>query len=666
MKQIIIKKLSLTNFKGIQSLTINFDEVTNITGANGTGKTTIFDAFTWLLFGKDSQDRKDFDIKPIDTNGNIVQKIENEVEAELICNGETIILKRIHKEKWVKKKGNPEPEFTGNETVYFWNDVPMQAKEYTAKINELLDEQVFKLISNPLAFNNLKWQDRRKVLIDIAGDAKVDFSANGLDHILQLTEKKTIAELKAEVKAKVKKIKDEIQQIPTRIDEVQKSKPVPLLFEELEKELAIKENDLKEVDSQLQDSSSQNQAYIDLKTKIQNRIFELQTAISTIENDLRNKAAAKTKVDTSKVDSLKQQLSNHNYELSTARNNLQQLESKISNDKKKVDSVDFDMQKLREEWQEVNKETMVFDESAFHCPACKREFESGDVEAKRTELTANFNNSKKNRLETISKKGAELKAEKEHIESNLNGYEKQKLDAYEYINKLNSEIESINSAIELENSVLNSADTKSFNDLFTELLVTHPEYDGLKIELTAKQNELTQVQPPNNEDLQNQKSAIQLRIKEINEKLGSKLQIAAADNRIKELEQEQSKLSNSLIELEKQEFDIEKYIKLSIEALEGSINDKFKVVKFKLFETQINGGEIECCDALIDGVPYHSANTASRINAGIDIINTLCEFYKVTAPIIIDNRESVSNVIDTNSQLVNLIVNPESKQITII
>jgi len=665
MKNIFLQKLSLVNFKGINNLQVDFTDVTNIYGANGTGKTTVFDAFTWLLFGKDSQDRKDFDIKPIDINGNIIQKIENEVEGVLVVNGDPLTIKRIHREKWVKKRGFPEPEFSGNETVYFWDEVPMQAKEFTAKINDLLDESVFKLISNPLAFNNLKWQDRRKVLIDIAGNINVDYSANGLNHILQLTEKKTIREMQIENASKVKKVKDELKQIPTRIDEVQKSKPVPLLFEELEKELLYKEDKLKEVDLQLQDSSKQNQTFLDQKSAIQNKIFDLQTKVATIENDLKNQVTAKTKIDTSKVDTLKQKLSNHNYELTTAKNNLQQIENKLISDRNQKESVEFDMQKLRDEWTSVNAETLVFDENAFHCPACKREFESGDVEAKRNELTANFNISKKNRLDSISKKGAELKAEKEHLENNIKSYEEQITNANVYIDKLNGEIASINSAIELEQSVLASTDVKPFNDLLTELLVTHPEYDSIKIELKSKQEELSQMHPVNNEELQNHKSAIQNRIKEINESLGIKTQITAANNRIKELEQEETQLSNSLLALEKQQFDIEKYIKLSIEALEQNINNKFKLVTFKLFETQINGGEIECCEALINGVPFHSANTASKINAGIDIINTLSEFYQTTAPIIIDNRESVSKLIESKSQLINLIVSEKDKSLKV-
>ena len=107
------------------------------------------------------------------------------------------------------------------------------------------------------------------------------------------------------------------------------------------------------------------------------------------------------------------------------------------------------------------------------------------------------------------------------------------------------------------------------------------------------------------------------------------------------------------------------FIKKKIDTLESMINKKFSYVKFKLFETQINGAEIECCKALIDGVPFSDANTASKINAGLDIINTLCEYYKITAPIFIDNRESVVSIIDCKSQIVNLIVSKPDKTLRV-
>lgn len=665
MKQIILQKLVITNFKGITNLTVDFNPITNIYGANGSGKTSIFDAFTWLLFGKDSSEKKDFDIKPLDISGSPIQKIENEVEGTILSNGEEIVLKRIHREKWVKKKGSPEPEFTGNETVYFWNDVPMKSGDYTAKISELVDESIFKLISNPFAFNNLKWQDRRNVLIDIAGEINVDYASHGLEHILQLTEKKTIEELKKEVSAKVKKIKEELKQIPTRIDEVSKSKPDPLQFEGLEKELIEKENLLKELDLKLQDYSNNNQALIEKKTKIQNEIFELKTNVSNIEFELKNEATNSTKVDTSKIDSLNKKISDLKDDLKTSKSRISNLELGKESDIKKLQDTKNEMKAKRVEWQSVNAQTLTFNEEDFHCPACKREFESGDVDSKKEELTTNFNNNKKDKLNSISLKGKSLKEDSERLDASIDAITKQIQKGNDYCDSLESTIAAVESEIKEINTSKENSSTKTFEQVYTELLVSHPEYGSTKELIKEKEDELASIVITPNTELSQQKQTVQSEIKEINTKLSSKSQIESANKRIKELEQEESNLSTSLLELEKQEFDVEKYIKLNIEALESSINEKFKIVRFKMFETQINGGEAECCNALINGVPFHSANTASKVNAGIDIINTLCGFYTVNAPIFIDNRESVTTLTDTSSQIINLIVSSENKQLLI-
>lgn len=213
----------------------------------------------------------------------------------------------------------------------------------------------------------------------------------------------------------------------------------------------------------------------------------------------------------------------------------------------------------------------------------------------------------------------------------------------------------------MEGNLANSSDSKPFDQVYSELLVSNEELNSISLEISNKESQLNSIVPISNDELNTQKSQIQSEIKSINDQLGIKIQIAAADNRIQELKQSEKKLSDALLELEKQQFDIEKYIKLGIEALDTSVNSKFKLVKFKLFDTQINGGEVECCDALIDGVPFHSANTASKVNGGIDIINTLSSYYEVTAPIFIDNRESVTNLIESGSQLISLIVSPADK-----
>lgn len=161
MSVIKLIKMSLKNFKGIKNLTVDFENVTNICGENKLGKTTIFDGFTWVLFDKDSKDRSKFEVQPLDEANNVMHMLETEVVAILEVDGKPMELKKLLKEKWVKKRGEVESELKGTETLYYINEVPLKLSEYREKICSIIDEQLFKLISNPLYFSlNMKWQVR--------------------------------------------------------------------------------------------------------------------------------------------------------------------------------------------------------------------------------------------------------------------------------------------------------------------------------------------------------------------------------------------------------------------------------------------------------------------------------------------------------------------------
>lgn len=228
---ILIKTLTMVNFKGVKNFTVDFKFITNIYGANASGKTTIFDAFTWLLFGKDSSDRKDFNVKPLDVKGDTRNRTENEVSAILEVDGHDISIRHIQKEKWTKKRGEEVAEFTGNEHLYFWNEVPVNAGEFQAKVNDLLPENIFKLITNPLYFNSQKWQDQRAVLSELAGEITDNFLVGKypeLQQLLNSLEGKSLKEFKAKVALEKKNLKEALESIPARIDEAERSKPEPI------------------------------------------------------------------------------------------------------------------------------------------------------------------------------------------------------------------------------------------------------------------------------------------------------------------------------------------------------------------------------------------------------------------------------------------------------
>ncbi|MDB0600289.1 AAA family ATPase [Tenacibaculum maritimum] len=647
METIRIKKLNLLNFKGTRNLEINFNQVTNIYGDNATGKTTVFDAFLWLLFGKDSLDRKNFEIKTLDSQNQVIPKIEHEVTALLEVNGEDIEIKRILKEKWVKKRGALEADFNGNETLYYWNDVPLQAKEFQTKINGLVDEGIFKLITNPLYFNGLKWQDRRNVLISIAGEVTDYEVAEGNEQFLKLItglKTKTIQEYKREISARKKKLNDDLKAIPTRIDEANRSMPEAIDFEAVKKEITTLETELKTVEDSLLDSSKALQEAQKKRTNIQQEVFDCKTKLQNIEFEEKQKLNNSENENKATFNNLKRDLQSKESELSSIDRELTRLKSNKENlDKKRIT--------LRDDWGKINADEIKFNDNDFSCPTCKRGFEASDVDEKKKTLTDNFQADKTKRLNDIQTEGKQIAKQVEDIEASISTKETEKTAI------VNSITEIKNSITKEEDKLATPKGEVSLNFILTKI----PEYNDLIFKIKSLEGQTIEAPQVDTSELQKRKSEINSKINELRNSLNSESVIERGKKRISELEAEEKNLAQQISELEGSEFTIDAFIKAKIETLESRINGKFSIVKFKLFETQINGGEVECCEALINGVPFSDLNNAARINAGLDIINALCEFHKVSAPVFIDNRESVNSLIDLNSQLVNLIVSNDPK-----
>lgn len=665
---IAIKQINLVNFKGLRNQTINFKHVTNIFGDNGIGKTTIFDAFTWLMFGKDSTDRKDFEIKTLDKNNKVIPQIEHEVSAVIDVNGEEVIIKRILKENWVKKRGSLESEFSGNVTEYFWNEVPKQQKEFQEKIATILDESVFKMITNPLAFNSLKWQDKRSALIEIVGNVSDAVIAGNDKMFIELMAKltnKSIDEYKKQLAAKRKLLNDTIKSIPTRVDEVSRNTPAALDFEQLKTDKAVLVKSADEIQAQIDDKTKAFDEILKRRNAVANEVYELKSKMQNIEFETKQTVGRSIQTGTSEVDNLTKELATKKGELQSYESGLKSLELKLKSLDDQVVSFTKEMAAKRTEWETENAKQLNFDNEHFACPTCKRDFEASDVEAKKTELQSNFIKKKNENLVKINTEGKSLAEQRVAVENEISGLKIRIKNGNESVNTTSLEVINIEEKISHSAKTSENKEAVNVDALIQGSLDKNTDYQNIKIELSNKEAALQNQETINIDDLKTAKSSVEAEIAEINKSLAIEDQIKVSNKRVEELQGQESTLAQEISDLEKEQYTIENFIKKKIDTLESLINEKFSFVKFKLFETQINGAEVECCHTLIDGVPFSDANTASKINAGLDIINTLCEFYKITAPIFIDNRESVINIIECKSQIVNLIVSKPDKTLRV-
>lgn len=369
MKTIVIRQLTLLNFKGIRNLTVDFDAIeTNIYGANGAGKTTVFDAFTWLLFGKDSKDRKDFNIKTLGEDGKAIERLPHEVTACIEVNGEEINLKKCYVENWAKKRGSAVETFNGHSVECYYNDVPCSVTEYGRKIAELCDEQVFRLITNPLYFTAQKKDYQRGMLFKLAGNVTNDdvlAQYPEFSDLVAMLSGKTLEELKREVQSKKRKIKDGIDTIPARIDERKRDMPQELDWTNLEYEIKAFNDALKKKDAEIADRSKAFNEITKQKQEKARQLSEVKVQITRREHELKDSLMAD-------YNNAMREHSNALTRASVLRNERKFKAISLPRLEKEQADLNAKRESLIQEWRAIKAETFVMDENRLICPTCKR------------------------------------------------------------------------------------------------------------------------------------------------------------------------------------------------------------------------------------------------------------------------------------------------------
>ena len=630
-----LTKLELLNFKGLKSFTINLNGDVVIRGDNATGKTTVFDSVCWLLFGKDSLDRADFEIKTLD-GGEPIHKVNHEVTATFTLDeGGTVELKRVYREKYSSPRGG-DITLTGHTTDYFVDGVPKKEKEYKEIVNTLIDESIFKLITNPLYFNETySWQNRRKLLLEMCGDIddiSVINSHDDLRRLAELLEGRTVDDHRKVVAAKKTAINKELDMIPIRIDEAVRNKPETVSDKEkLIRDIETLSAGIDEVEKQkaiIQNGFS----FTEKESKIRDIKRQLEVQSSKILSDYHKQ---------------KQRLRDE-YEASLTKLKMVEVDRDRCADRR--DELNKEIERESKRIATLQSEFDTFNAQQFNkesCPTCGQALPAD----KQAALEAEFNTNKSKKLE-------EWKGLIESAVKLKENYEEQQEIMVSKIDNLTTEVSQYSDAYNVKfkeyesYSEPNLEDDPVYADLKAQLfLLEIDDEPGAEAEELAKLDEELS-------SMKSKKAALETELNKF------KL-IDDINHRILELENQQQKLVAEKNALDEASFLMDEFIKAKVNMLEENINSRFKLARFKMFNVMLNGNIEECCETTYKGVLYRSMNNAARINVGLDIINALTSYYKVNAPVFIDNAEAVTEFVPVNSQTIKLIVDETEPQLVV-
>lgn len=652
MKKVKLQKLVFRNFKGLQDYAITFDDVTTtVCGANGTGKSTLFNGFLWLLFGKDALDRKDYEVRTHNADGSLVHEVECSVTGVLDVDGEIITIKRESVEDWVKPRGEVDRVLKGTHNECWWNEAPVKVNEYNDRVAAIIEPSLFKMITNPMFFANMDWKLQRAQLFQLAGtisDAEIAARNPEFALLLDKLTGKSLADFKIELAAKKKRLKKELGEIQPRIDQTAKMMPEAIDFAAIEAEIAGIEAEIAEIDKILSDNATRIRAEYAAEQAKVNEIARLESEREAIVRHARKEAdnvafeanAARRETKT-KMASLVKERAIHERSLKTLVASMERDESTIAR-------LEADITKKREEWHQENGKTYSGDDVCFHCGQALPE---AMVEKNHAEFI---------KAQT-AKKNAITQAGKE-LASVLATMKKAHQATEESVTEVKTQIAALTAQITAYENKLRHMDEVKPTTIVPEELDGYAEKTSRIEEIKATLS--TQTTQSDDKEYQAKKKSLNVDRDVLKRKLANRDAIAKAETEIANLKESGKQLAQAIATLEREEYVIQEFTRVKIDECESRINALFHNISFRLFDKTFEGNTYETCIPMVNGVPFGSANTAGQVNAGLDIINTLCRFHGICAPIFFDNSESVNEYISTDAQCIFLKVTNDN-QLTI-
>lgn len=637
-----LDRLTLRAFKGIREQTLIFGgSDALIAGANGTGKTTVVDAWLWLLCGKDSSGRKDFTIKTLTADGQSIPHLDHEVEAILTCDGTPLALKKVYSEKWTKKRGQATAQFTGHTTDHFIDGVPVTEKAYAARIADLVDEDIFRLVTVPTFFNEgLRWQDRRELLLRICGaipDADVLAQDAALAALPGLMQGRSLEDHRKVVMARRAEINRELERIPIRIDEATRALPP---------ETVVDPGELQAAREAVDQAAAARQAIVvgGAVATAQLRLTEAVAAVQAAENAYAQQVTESQRTARNARLPLEDRVGD------LRRRHTQVLE-RMESLERTLQALSGDLAAKRDEWRQEASQRFIASEIPGVCPACGQALPEEAVATAWAEAEAAFNEARAERLKAIQVTGRELQ---ELYATRATDLEAARVEATE-----------IAHALQEAEAALEAAATDPAPPPITE----DSAYQAALAAQRAAEADLAAAQTDTQSRRQAADEAVaaaEARLRTLETALLQATQRTQGLKRIADLTAQEQTLAAEYERLEETLYLTDQFVRTKVGLLEARINARFRQARFVLFDTQINGGLVETCVTTFHGVPYPDLNAAAKIQIGLDIIRTLSEHYTLQVPIFVDQKESVTDLPPLDTQVIALEVAPEVPVLRVI
>lgn len=613
--------LRIEAFKGLKDISWDFSQNKNtIQGRNAVGKTTIADAWQWLITGKDMAGASDtgkgaFNAIPI---GEESAKVTAIIEID----GQSLEIGR----------GLSYVKDSASKKSTFWiEDTEVTQKKYNEIIAQYFGDDP-RLLMVPGEFLNRDWKEQRALLT-----AGLNVGIDGLGIEIPESDKKEIATLgldefeKAKKKG-IKENKDILTAIPKERERVQSLMPQP-------RDYAAIEAELKNLQEQKPTKQEMPQEYTDLQQQ-KKQLFadfneknnEYLNAVSETEKEINNLKAKK------------------DAETSAASQAATSATETASRKAAELEKMQNEIVELRKKFQDEATKTFQADGKTITCPldqtiTCDNPILRSNREEAAKKAAACFAENKQKTLDAINEEGQKLT---------------QKISA---TNALIKQLEAEATAAAEKTTTIATAYAGKIEEA-RQRLTTITANEPKKPDTTDIDKRLAEIEATTvtGDDLE--RVAI---IAELSAQLAEKAQAEKTQAALAEIEKNKTAAQNALTKYETAVALVQDIRRAQATTLENEVNKHFDDgLQFRLFEEQVNGTMVEACNLYLNCCQYgKNANTAAEINAEIQIIGFLQSLKDKRLPVFVDNTESVNELTAIPTQMVALKVT-EDAEITML